>query len=290
MGETKAVEVKVGDIQIPQVPAGLTFLSDQMFKALSMVPQLNVEEAIRRTCTEMDSAPKEVDDYAYSIPYGGKQEEGLSINGALLLRDKLAELGFIIELDPNYRKEEDDEQITVTAVARRVFPCAVAPNLRTGSMEQFNIIIADSLGYKRVNKQELRSDESGYYDVRFALEKVVSLAYRNAILNLLPDKLVAEVQRHACNTGRVKKGEVSTRKAGGWTQKKNGADTRPVTEPQLNRLMAIMKSTDYSEDVVKQYIKTTWNLDSRKDLNRDQYDHLCAKLEAGEIAKAEKLL
>src|SRR3990170_1694118 len=274
-------------------PAGLVFLTDQMNKQLAMIPPLDVDEAIKRICKEMDEAPKSINDYAYGIPYWDSDakekvpESGLSINGALVCRDKVAELGFIIILDP-WTKEETEEHITIQAKARRVLPAAVAPNLKTGQMEQFNITIAESPGYKRVPKIGVKRDGTEY-QIPFALEKVVSLAYRNAILNLLPDKLTAEVLAHVLKTGRLKSGDVPTRRSGFAASESAGKNEETKLKDRQRAMFAELKKKypEYWEARYRKLLKDEFKVDSTKELTLLQVDVIIQKIKAGELPEVE---
>jgi hypothetical protein len=275
-------------------PAGLVFLTEQMNKQLQMIPPLDVNEAIRRICAEMDEAPKIVDDYAYTIPYWDNElkdfvpESDLSINGALVCRDKAAELGFIIVLDP-WTKEETEEQITIQAKARRVLPCGVAPNLKTGQMEQFNITVAESPGYKRVSKVGIKRDGTEF-QVPFALEKVVSLAYRNAILNLFPDKVRYEVLAHALKSGRVTSKDIPTRRSGFAASESAGKNEETKWKDRNKAMFAELKKK-YPDDWEPRYrklLKDEFKVESTKELNLFQLDVIMQKIKAGALPEPDQ--
>lgn len=48
-----------------------------------------------------------------------------------------------------------------------------------------------------------------------------------------------------------------------------------VTEPQVKRLMAIAGANQWSDNDIKSFIKTKFNLDSKNKLNKQQYDFIC---------------
>lgn len=59
-----------------------------------------------------------------------------------------------------------------------------------------------------------------------------------------------------------------------------------VTEPQLKRLFAIMKSTDWLEADVRAYIHDHFGLDSTRALNRTQYDMVIDAIQSGSATVA----
>jgi len=59
-----------------------------------------------------------------------------------------------------------------------------------------------------------------------------------------------------------------------------------VTPPQLKRLYAISMKNNWSEDNIKDYIKTEFDIDSKKDLLKSQYDKLIAAIEEVQEAAA----
>ena len=64
-----------------------------------------------------------------------------------------------------------------------------------------------------------------------------------------------------------------------------------ITDPQLKRLYAISKKHNWSEDDIKDYIKTEFDIDSKKDLLKSQYDKLIAAMEnenLGEVKAVTK--
>jgi hypothetical protein len=52
-----------------------------------------------------------------------------------------------------------------------------------------------------------------------------------------------------------------------------------LSDKQIKRLYAIAKTAKKTEEEVKKWIKVKWNKDSTKDLNRVEYDEICAALE-----------
>jgi len=52
-----------------------------------------------------------------------------------------------------------------------------------------------------------------------------------------------------------------------------------VSEPQLKRLFAIMKSKNKTEEDINKYISKKWNLKSKKELTTDMYNDLVGALE-----------
>lgn len=60
----------------------------------------------------------------------------------------------------------------------------------------------------------------------------------------------------------------------------NQHSTALVTEAQVKRLFAIAKKHNWSNDKVKEFMKVRYQIESTKDLNRFNYDHLVAQIEA----------
>lgn len=56
-----------------------------------------------------------------------------------------------------------------------------------------------------------------------------------------------------------------------------------VSEKQLKRMFAIQKKNNYSEDWIKATLKKKWNLESRNDLIKEQYDQICEYMEANPL-------
>jgi hypothetical protein len=52
-----------------------------------------------------------------------------------------------------------------------------------------------------------------------------------------------------------------------------------LTEKQLKRLFALQKSADIADEQLKEYLKKNFKIDSRKKLNKLQYEKLCKDLE-----------
>jgi hypothetical protein len=62
-------------------------------------------------------------------------------------------------------------------------------------------------------------------------------------------------------------------------------DTRPATKPQLGRLFAKGKTINATDEEMKQFLKAAVDVDSSKDLNREQIDTVFKLLENFESAK-----
>jgi hypothetical protein len=59
------------------------------------------------------------------------------------------------------------------------------------------------------------------------------------------------------------------------------SDSRLVTNPQLNRLFAIIDESSLDEDTVKVWMHAKYQIQSSKELTREQYDEFVAWIEAG---------
>lgn len=57
------------------------------------------------------------------------------------------------------------------------------------------------------------------------------------------------------------------------------SELRKVSQAQLKRLYAIMNQSGQTEEGVKTFIKKKFNIESKKDLNQNQYNYLCDRLE-----------
>lgn len=64
------------------------------------------------------------------------------------------------------------------------------------------------------------------------------------------------------------------------TDKSGTAITRKPSEAQLKRLYAISHAAGMTGDGMKRILLSDYGLESSKDLSLDEYDHLCASLEA----------
>jgi hypothetical protein len=62
-------------------------------------------------------------------------------------------------------------------------------------------------------------------------------------------------------------------------------DTRPVTEKQLKRLFAKSKTIKATDEEMKRFIKAAADVDSSKDLNREQIDRIFKLMETFEEAR-----
>ena len=62
----------------------------------------------------------------------------------------------------------------------------------------------------------------------------------------------------------------------------------PVTEPQLKRLFAIMKTCEWTQEQMKLYMEAAFKISSTKDLDREKYDHLILEMQNGNYASAMK--
>jgi hypothetical protein len=56
-------------------------------------------------------------------------------------------------------------------------------------------------------------------------------------------------------------------------------NTRALSEPQINRLHAIRKSAEISEDTLKKLLMKHFNKDSTTELTRQEYDFICQQME-----------
>lgn len=71
--------------------------------------------------------------------------------------------------------------------------------------------------------------------------------------------------------------------------KRLDVDARKPSNPQLSRLFAINKAAGNSDADLRQIIQTDYHLESTRDLNLDQYNELCDKLQSkGEEVKDEQ--
>lgn len=61
-----------------------------------------------------------------------------------------------------------------------------------------------------------------------------------------------------------------------------------ISEKQLARLFAIMKKAGQTDENVKTWIKNKFGIESKKDLNKTQYDLLCTALESKIKAKEKE--
>ena len=66
-------------------------------------------------------------------------------------------------------------------------------------------------------------------------------------------------------------------------------DERVVTMPQLKRLNAMMNSNNWTRDQLKKTCSSLYNIDSSKELSRDQYDNLCKLIETSSYGEPESL-
>ena len=67
---------------------------------------------------------------------------------------------------------------------------------------------------------------------------------------------------------------------------KSGADSIVISQPQRNRLFAIMKKNKVSEFSMKNYMKK-FGLESTKDIQRKDYDAIIGMVESGELSDKE---
>lgn len=63
------------------------------------------------------------------------------------------------------------------------------------------------------------------------------------------------------------------------TVTETSSEFKLVSQPQLKRLYAIMNQAGQTEESIKTFIKQKFNIDSKKDLNQNQYKYLCDRLE-----------
>lgn len=57
-------------------------------------------------------------------------------------------------------------------------------------------------------------------------------------------------------------------------------DTRPISEPQQKRLYAIMRGAKVEDPLLKDYLAETWGIEHVKDIQRYQYESVCAWVES----------
>lgn len=60
----------------------------------------------------------------------------------------------------------------------------------------------------------------------------------------------------------------------------------PITEPQRKRLFAIIHSNKWTEEQAKDVMKKSFNIDSSKDLKKNNYDTLCNIIESKSYQEA----
>jgi hypothetical protein len=111
---------------------------------------------------------------------------------------------------------------------------------------------------------------------------VKSYTRRYALTNILGLNATDEIETQkittpATNQNKTYKSEVPGKGEVIVTETKS--ELRKVSQPQLKRLYAIMKQTGQTDETIKVFIKKKFNIESKKDLNQNQYKYLCDRLE-----------
>lgn len=80
----------------------------------------------------------------------------------------------------------------------------------------------------------------------------------------------------------IKNGGVDQKKTNKVTYASGGAGGGKISEAQAKRLFAIMKSSGMKEEDLKAYLKKTYKVESSKDINRSDYEAICAYVQSQE--------
>jgi hypothetical protein len=105
------------------------------------------------------------------------------------------------------------------------------------------------------------------YSRRYALSAIAGVYQDDDDANLASNKSSSE------------KPELSQTKAQDYQDNQHSSTV--VTDAQIKRLFAIAKQHNWTNEMVKNYIKTRYEIESTKDLNRFNYDHLIKAIELG---------
>jgi hypothetical protein len=142
-------------------------------------------------------------------------------------------------------------------------------------------ILSHANGHERRSSFRVQPDREAYmsatqqegaarsYGKRYALLDVMGLATRDE-----DNDAVGEPKDPAESRQR------ETSQPSGRSGYSSRGDTRPITDKQLTRAVAICSKSGRSPEVIKAWAFGRYGVKSRKDLNREQYDDFCSAIEA----------
>ena len=195
-----------------------------------------------------------LEEFVYEFVQNGKKVTGLSLAGVRetvrhMNKNKMAKI-CISDKEPKIKETEEWIEVWVYA--------------------KDEINGTGAWGVKRQQKKYV----SGKLN-EFALEQALSKAQRNAQRPLIPENYVKSMIRKFIEMGKTRK----------LTGGKDGKESKPVTEKQLNKYHAMVKEAGLKEDEMDKWVKEQYKVEHKKDLTMAQIDDLYKALDKNIKAK-----